>query len=321
MPKGQTKSAKPEAHSPQRHRILVGPAGWSYPDWNGIVYPSHRPRGFHEASYLAEFFDSIELNTSFYSPLNPDHARQWTDRVAANTRFLFTAKLWQKFTHEEGATAADEAAVRLGLDTLRGAGRLGALLMQFPFSFHNTSPNFVRMKQLLDSFGDYPLSVEVRHSSWAHPDFYEFLHERGVGICNLDQPLIGRSMVPDQRVTSRLGYVRLHGRRADTWFSDDPDLPRHERYNYLYSENELEPWARRIRLISEKAETTFVIANNHFEGKAVVNALQLMHILTGNKVKVPEPLRHRFPLLETIADAPSEEPTLFPMSPADSPRE
>jgi len=318
MPQGQTKSAKPKAHSPQTHRILVGPAGWSYPDWNGIVYPSHRPRGFHEASYLAEFFDTIELNTSFYSPLNPDHARQWTDRVAANTRFLFTAKLWQKFTHEEGATAADEAAVRVGLDTLRGAGRLGALLMQFPFSFHNTSPNLVRMKQLLDSFGDYPLIVEVRHSSWAHPDFYEFLHQRAVGICNLDQPLIGRSMVPDQRVTSRLGYVRLHGRRADTWFSDDPDLPRHERYNYLYSESELEPWAHRIRLISEKTDTTFVIANNHFEGKAVVNALQLMHILTGDKVKVPEPLRHRFPRLETIADAPSEEPTLFPMPPADS---
>jgi uncharacterized protein YecE (DUF72 family) len=296
---------------PETHRLLIGPAGWSYPDWNGIVYPAHRPRGFHEASYLARYFDTIEINTSFYSPLNPDHARQWIERVAENPCFLFTAKLWQKFTHEERATAEDEAAVRAGLDILRGAGRLGALLLQFPFSFHNTPPNLERMGQLIDSFEDYPLVVEVRHSSWANPDFYELLRQRGVAICNIDQPLIGRSMAPDQRVTSRLGYVRLHGRRADTWFSDDPELPRHERYNYLYSDRELEPWARRIRLISERTETTFVVANNHFEGKSVVNALQLIHILSGHKVRVPEPLRHRFPQLETIADSPSAEPTLF----------
>lgn len=318
--KRETKPPKQKDQPSRTHRVLVGPAGWSYPDWNGIVYPARRPRGFHEASYLAEYFDTIEINTSFYAPLNPDHARQWIDRVAANPRFLFTAKLWQKFTHEENATAEDEAAFRAGLDILRGANRLGALLMQFPFSFHNTPETRARMKQLLDSFGDYAVVVEVRHSSWADPEFYAFLHERGAGICNIDQPLIGHSMGPDDRATSRLGYVRLHGRRADTWFSDDPDLPRHERYDYLYSVRELEPWIRRVRLISDKTETTFVIANNHFEGKAVVNALQLINALNGNKVKVPETLRHRFPLLEEIANAPSEEPTLFPLPPADAPR-
>lgn len=317
----EAKPSKSKTQSPKTFRVLFGPAGWSYPDWNGIVYPARRPRGFHAASYLAEYFDTIEINTSFYAPLKPDHVRQWIDGVAVNPRFLFTAKLWQKFTHEENATAEDETAVRAGLDILRGANRLGALLLQFPFSFQNTPPNLEHMRQLLDSFGDYPLVVEVRHSSWAHAEFYSFLHERGAGICNIDQPLIGRSMAPDDRATSQLGYVRLHGRRADTWFSDDPDLPRHERYNYLYSERELEPWARRVRLISEKTETTFVIANNHFEGKAVVNALQLMNALSGNKVRVPEPLRHRFPLLEKIADAPSEEPRLFPLPPADAPRE
>jgi uncharacterized protein YecE (DUF72 family) len=296
-------------------RILIGPAGWSYPDWHGIVYPSRRPHGFHEASYLAEYFDTIEINTSFYNPLRPDHAAQWVERIAANPRFLFTAKLWQKFTHEEGATAADEGAVRVGFDVLHNAGRLGAVLLQFPFSFHNSPQNLARVRQLLDAFGAYPLVVEVRHSSWAQPEFYEFLHERGTGICNIDQPLIGRSIKPGDRATSRLGYVRLHGRRADTWFSDDPELPRHERYNYLYSERELEPWARRIRLLSERTETTFVVTNNHFEGKSVVNALQLLHMLSGNKVKVPETLRHCYPQLESIADAPSQEPTLFPMPP------
>jgi len=296
-------------------RVLVGPAGWSYPDWHGIVYPSRRPSGFHEATYLAEYFDTIEINTSFYNPLRSDHAAHWVERVAANSRFLFTAKLWQKFTHEDGATSADEAAVRAGFDVLHGAGRLGAVLLQFPFSFHNTPQNRVRVEQLLKAFGTYPLVVEVRHSSWAHPDFYEFLHKHGAGICNIDQPLIGRSIRPGERATSRLGYVRLHGRRADTWFSDDPELPRHERYNYLYSERELEPWARRIRLLSERTETTFVVTNNHFEGKGVVNALQLIHMLSGKKVKVPETLRHRYPQLELIADAPPREPTLFPLPP------
>ncbi|MBZ5695321.1 MAG: DUF72 domain-containing protein [Acidobacteriia bacterium] len=307
--------SKSKPDGARRGRILVGPAGWSYSDWNGIVYPARRPRGFHEAAYLSEFFDTIEINTSFYNPLRPDFAAQWLELVAGNPRFLFTAKLWQKFTHEEGANAADEKAVRMGFDVLHGAGRLGAVLLQFPFSFHNTPENLARLRQILDAFRDYPLVVEVRHASWALPEFYAFLHEHNAGICNIDQPLIGRSIKPGERATSGLGYVRLHGRRADTWFSDDPDVASHERYNYLYSERELEPWARRIRLVAEQTETTFVISNNHFEGKAVVNALQLIHMLTGSKVKVPETLRHRYPELEPIADAPSQEPTLFPLPP------
>jgi uncharacterized protein YecE (DUF72 family) len=305
--------SKPPAPAPGR--ILVGPAGWSYPDWKGIVYPSPRPRGFHEATYLAQYFDTIEINTSFYNPLRPAHASQWLERVAANPRFLFTAKLWQKFTHEEGATAADEKSVREGFDILHEAGRLGAVLLQFPFSFHNTPENRAQLGRLLEKFSDYSLVVEIRHASWAHADFYSFLHERGVGVGNIDQPLIGRSIKPDERATSKVGYVRLHGRREDTWFSDDPNLPRHERYNYLYSERELEPWARRIGLLADRTETTFVVTNNHFEGKGVVNALQLINMLTHKKVNVPEPLRHYYPQLDAIADAPAAEPTLFPTAP------
>jgi uncharacterized protein YecE (DUF72 family) len=307
--------SKPVSPSAKLGRILIGPAGWSYSDWNGIVYPSRRPRGFHEATYLAEFFDTIEINTSFYNPLRPEMAAQWLDRIAANPQFLFTAKLWKKFTHEAGTTAEDERSVRAGFDILRGAGRLGAVLLQFPFSFHHTPENLAHLKKLLDAFGDYPLVVEVRHSSWVQPQFYDLLHERRVGICNIDQPLIGRSIKPGERATSAVGYVRLHGRRHDTWFSDDPETANHERYNYLYSEEELDPWAKRIHHVASATETTFVIANNHFEGKSVVNALQLLRRLTGNKVRVPEPLRHRYPQIDSIASEPSSEPTLFPLPP------
>jgi uncharacterized protein YecE (DUF72 family) len=305
-------------HHPERQtgpQIYVGPAGWSYADWKKILYPDPRPRGFHEATFLADFFDTIEINTSFYYPLAPAHAEQWIERIAANPRFLFTAKLWKKFTHEENTTAADVELVRTGFDVLRNANRLGAMLLQFPFSFHNTPETFTRLQRLLDQFQDYPLVVEVRHSSWSKKEFYELLHKRRVGFCNIDQPVIGRSMKPSDRVTAPIGYVRLHGRRYDTWFSDDPVSPPSERYNYLYSEEELAPWADRIRHIAENTETTFVVTNNHFQAKGIVNALQLMNLLTGNKVKIPEPLRSHYPQLELIADAPAKEPTLFPLPP------
>jgi len=315
MTRVSRKSAEKQIEPVQRARVLVGPAGWAYKDWNGVVYPTPRGRDFHQATYLAEFFNTIEINTSFYHPLQASHAAQWIRRVAANPRFTFTAKLWEKFTHEGGTNIEDEKAVRAGFDLLRGAEKLGAVLLQFPFSFHFENENLTRLKQILDSFRDYPLVVEVRHSSWANRKFYELLQERGVGFCNIDQPIIGRSIEPSEQVTSPIGYVRLHGRRYDTWFSDDPAAPVEERYNYLYSEEELEPWAERVRNVSKNTKTTFVITNNHFQGKGVVNALQLIHLLDGTRVKVPETLRHHYPQLDSIATEPSKEPTLFPLPP------
>jgi uncharacterized protein YecE (DUF72 family) len=155
--------------------------------------------------------------------------------------------------------------------------------------------------------------VEVRHASWDSPETLELLHSSGVSFCNIDQPIIGRSLTPSAQATSAVGYVRLHGRRYDTWFSDDATIPTHERYNYLYSAEELAPWVARVRKVAERARETFVVANNHFQGKSVVNALQLINSLTGSKVKVPEPLRRQYPQLEAIADTPPAEPMLFPL--------
>jgi uncharacterized protein YecE (DUF72 family) len=308
-------ATKENSEGHKARRILVGPAGWSYTDWKGVVYPTAHPPGFHEATYLAEFFDTIEINTSFYHPLKGTLAAQWLKRISANPRFLFTAKLWQRFTHERETNDDDVKIVREGFDILHNAGRLGAVLLQFPFSFHHTAENLARLNQILDNFEYYPLVVEVRHASWAQNSFYDLLRARGVGICNIDQPVIGRSVKPSERATSGIGYVRLHGRRYDTWFSDDPASPPAERYNYLYSEKELEPWAERIQHVAEHAEKTFVITNNHYLGKGIVNALELVRLLSGNKVKVPETLRNHYPRLEAIANEPSKEPTLFPLPP------
>ena len=301
------------ASSRSPHRIRIGPAGWSYADWSGYVYPTPRPKGFHEASYLSQFFDTIEINTSFYQPLRPDHAALWLEKVAANPNFVFTAKLWQKFTHDPSATKEDESALRAGFDVLREAGKLGAVLAQFPFSFHRTSETIPYLTAVLKRFSDYPMVVELRHASWQTEDTFALLRAHHAGFCNIDQPLIGRSIVPSAEVTSPVGYVRLHGRRYDTWFSDNPETPAHERYNYLYSADELEPWVERIRSISKHTGDTFVVTNNHFQGKAVVNALQLIAALKDAKVKVPDPLRQHFPELEQIASELPAAPTLFPI--------
>jgi uncharacterized protein YecE (DUF72 family) len=338
------------------HEVRIGPAGWSYSDWAGYVYPARRVRGFHEATYLAQFFDTIEINTSFYGPMRADHAKLWVERVSGNPRFLFTAKLWQKFTHEPVSTREDERIVREGFDVLRAAGKLGAVLAQFPFSFHRSAENMVGLTVLLQRFADYPLAVELRHASWNAPETFALLREHEAAFCNIDQPIIGRSIEPrdfviraegerqrrdaesaegrgeidageefdpglpaEARVAPKdsailpIGYVRLHGRRYDTWFSDDPAMPAFERYNYLYSAEELAPWAGRIRNESAVAQKVFAVTNNHYLGKGVVNALQLLSMLKGAKVNVPDPLRVKYPELEKIADLPPERPTLFPM--------
>lgn len=294
--------------------IRVGPAGWSYEDWAGIVYPRQRPADFHEASYLADYFDTLEINVSFYRPLTPAMTRRWLEWVAHNPCFLFTAKLWQRFTHEREYTAADVREFRAGMDVLLDAGKLGALLLQFPFSFKNTAEDRGFLLELAQTFRDFPCVVEVRHASWNDPGFYEALAERGIGFCNIDQPVIGRSLKPSEHATAPVGYVRLHGRNYREWFADRPDDDGAERYNYLYSVNELQPWAERVEHVAEQARLTFVIANNHFQGKAVTNALQLVHLLTRQPVKVPPPLLQHYPELEPIASTAGTTPSLFPTS-------
>ena len=123
--------------------------------------------------------------------------------------------------------------------------------------------------------------------------------QKNVGFCNIDQPLIGRSLVPTVHVTSPVGYARLHGRNYDQWFQADTNA---DRYNYLYSEAELAGWKEKVGRIAKKAQVTFVVTNNHFLGKAGVNALQLKHMLTGQRVKAPETLLQHYPELNKIAD-------------------
>ena len=294
-------------------RIRIGTAGWSYKDWDGILYPPEVTRKkVHPVEFLARFFDVIEINTSFYGHIRPEIGRLWCRKAAAvNPNFLFTAKLHRSFTHSplavmEPTSAAsirpndeDERLAREGLESLAAEGKLGALLIQFPVSFKNTSLNREYLEQLLRQFIEYPRVVEVRHESWNQPATMAEFARQGVGFCNIDQPLLGRSLEPTEHVTSGIGYVRLHGRNYEQWFDSDS---RDDRYNYLYKPAELETWKEKVEVIARKAESTFVIANNHFQAKAAVNALELRYLLSGKKVPAPETLVKSYPELREMVE-------------------
>jgi uncharacterized protein YecE (DUF72 family) len=292
--------------------IRIGPAGWSYKDWEGIVYPQKPSSKFDPLEYLARFFDTIEINSSFYRPFTASTAQSWSDRVADNPDFKFTAKLHRVFTHERGkATTADEQAAREGMDVLASGDKLGAVLIQFPWSFRNTDEERAYLAKVLRQFQDYPLVLEVRHSSWNNPQIYEWLDELGVAICNIDQPLFKKSIKPAAVTTSKIGYVRLHGRNYQDWFREK--APRDDRYNYLYSLDELEPWISRIKEIAAKTKESYVITNNHFRGQAIVNALEMKATLAERKVMAPAPLFEKYPTLKDSATPETEaaEPKLF----------
>jgi uncharacterized protein YecE (DUF72 family) len=305
-------------------QIRVGTAGWSYKDWEGIFYPpGMQRRKQHPLEILARCFDMVEINTSFYGHIRPELARVWAKRAGeVNPNFVFTAKLHRSFTHSpvavmEPTSAAtikpndeDERLAREGLDALAATGKFGALLIQFPVSFKNTSLNREYIENLLRQFIEYPRVVEVRNASWDNPDTIRDFEQRNVSFCNIDQPLIGRSLEATEHVTAPVGYVRLHGRNYNQWFEAERS---EDRYNYLYSDAELAGWKDKVERIAQKAEVTYVVANNHFEAKAGVNALQLKHMLSGRRVKAPETLLKQYPELKKIADVLPEDTRELPL--------
>jgi len=273
--------------------IRFGTAGWSYPDWEGIVYPKPKPKGFDPLAFLSEFADTIEINSSFYAPPAEKNCRSWLARVADRPNFMFTLKLWRRFTHERAPYTAEETEpFRLAAAILAERQRLGAVLAQFPMSFHNTDENRDWLALLFEAFSEFPLALEVRHASWNREEFYGWLAEKNVGFVNLDQPLLGRAIRPSAKATAAVGYVRLHGRNYEEWFNEEAG--RDERYNYLYPLAELKPWAGKIQALSKECREVYVVANNHYKGQALFNVLQLKELVTGQKARFPETLAKLF---------------------------
>jgi uncharacterized protein YecE (DUF72 family) len=279
-------------------QIRIGTSGWSYPSgkgtWNGIFYPvpaGRRPRGagtFDELRFYAEHFDTVEVNSTFYRVPTPAVVRGWAERTPP--RFDFSLKLYQKFTHPgmfAKATGqdpfnlgrADVDEFRTALEPLASAGKLGALLAQFPTSFRNEPDSRAYLEWLLEQFREYPLAVELRHRGWSDDpvETLQMLGAFGAAWAQIDEPKfrfsIRQNLLPNVKT---FYYLRLHGRNAAQWWAHDAS---EDRYNYLYTAEELEPFAEAAGEAARQVKKAYLYTNNHFSAKSVANAAILKHQL------------------------------------------
>lgn len=268
-----------------RAKIYIGTSGWSYPKgegtWNGYFYP---PGTTDELEYYSQFFPTVEINSSFYRPPNPGYAINWAKRVP--TSFLFTVKLWQKFTHPKmykeatGETAAisqdDIDLFRRGIEPLVRQKKLGAILAQFPPSFKNDGFGRQILGAVFRHFGEYRLAVELRHRSWSDdPNTASLLRQNNMAWVQIDEPKFASSVAAEIPLTADWAYFRFHGRNAETWWKGDAET----RYKYLYSEDEINELAEKVRTTSQKTSLTFAFFNNHWRAYAPRNAGDLMNAL------------------------------------------
>ena len=297
--------------------VRVGTSGWSYPagpgTWNGLFYPASRSKragtaGFDELRFYAEHFDTVEVNTTFYGQPRAEVTSGWANRTPEG--FEFSLKLYQKFTHPkmfreaalrgapgaQGAmldllaevTQADIDEFRHGVEPLAGAGKLGMVLAQFPPSFKATPATSDYVNQLLRAFAGYPLAVELRHRSWsdAFGETLSLLNAHQAALVQIDEPQFKLS-IEQNRLPNITGayYMRLHGRNAAQWWHP---AHRDDRYNYLYSANELREFSDAAGGAKALVKKAYLYTNNHFSAKSVVNAVML-------KAQLGEPVTGEFP--------------------------
>jgi uncharacterized protein YecE (DUF72 family) len=257
--------------------ICFGPAGWSYADWRGAVYPEPLPARFNHLAFLAREFDFVEVNTSFYRVPAPSLTRGWIEKTAPCPDFLFWIKLHRSFTHEGKLEKPMIEGFHDCLRPLVEAGKLAGLLAQFPYSFKAGPANLAFLMDLAGHFSAYPLAVEFRHQSWLKDEVLAIFRKNNLIWANIDQPQISESLSLTALVTGReTAYLRLHGRNYRDWFSGQG---RDARYDYCYSAAELGHLAEVVARLKEQARKIFVSGNNHYKGSAVKNLLQLKEIL------------------------------------------
>ncbi|MFC2068802.1 DUF72 domain-containing protein [Chloroflexota bacterium] len=266
-------------------QIYIGTSGWSYPKgegtWKGHFYPKYK---MNELEYYSQFFSTVEVNSSFYRPTNPGFAENWVKRTPKD--FLFTVKLWQKFTHPkmyEEATGEHAAISQKDVDwfmsgiiPIYDSGKLGALLAQFPPSFKNDSYARQVLDAVIRTFGSYRLAVELRHKSWSDDEnTARLLKEKNICWVEIDEPRFSSSIAAEVPVTSDISYLRFHGRNAEYWWKGDNET----RYKYLYSPEEIQELAIKTSKSAEKVKVTFAFFNNHWQGYAPRNAKDIKKYL------------------------------------------
>ncbi len=263
-------------HKLEIDMIHIGTSGFSYNDWIGPVYPQGTKKRDMLALY-SELFSTVELNFTYYG--YPSIKAILSIVEKSEGKLVFSVKAHQDITHKrENITEAAEKFIK-GIDPLKKAETLGAVLLQFPWSFKNNKNNRRYLAQLPKLLPDLPLVAEFRNSDWIQPPLFDFLRYHNLGFCCVDQPQLKDLLPPMQKTTSSIGYVRFHGRNAAKWWTHDKA---YERYDYLYNQEELSPWVDSIKQMDRNTDRTFVFMNNHYRGQAVENARMLIQLIEKN---------------------------------------
>jgi uncharacterized protein YecE (DUF72 family) len=286
--------------------IRVGIAGWSYADWEGPVYPKPLPRGFDAVSFLGRFVDVLEINSTFYAIPEARHVERWALSSRACPELRFTAKLERGLTHEwssldETVRRTRAGALRRALEPLVARGLLRGWLAQFPHSFRAGASERAWIQRLAELFPTPQLVLELRHDSWFEPAVLAEIEARATAIATIDLPQAIDHPPAEWPARGPLGYLRLHGRNSRAWF--DSNAHRDQKYDYLYSHAELAPIVQRARRLDQTHGETIVVTNNHFSGKALVNALELLFALKGRPVPAPRALVDAYPRLSSCTVA------------------
>jgi len=272
-------------------------AGWSYPDWDGYVYTS---RTSDHLTYVSQFVDCIEINSTFYRPPSRSTVLSWLEKTKYKPGFFFTAKLHRDFTHQGIVDQKMVDQFKVGFEPLLGEGRLRFLLAQFRYDFAYSAQTKAFLDRIVSGFRDsFAIAVEVRHRSWQLSEALEFLAGLGVTVCNLDYPVSRQSFQLRCCTIGQDGYFRLHGRNAAMWFSK---AGRDQTYDYYYNRAELEGIRQRILELGKALQSLTVIMNNHYRGSELANAIELKFLLTGNRQLAPASLIKAYPGLTEVAD-------------------
>jgi len=255
-------------------RILIGTSGYYYDDWQETFYPKSLPKKDY-LSYFSHHFHAVELNFSYY---RIPSARQ-TDQMLkkAEGRLEFVVKAYREITHEISSSSIETILPQFleGITPLFEAGKLGAILLQFPQAFHYLPENRIYLQTLLEALYSYPVNVEFRHREWLKPSVYQALQDLNTGIVCVDEPALPSLIPPKAMVTSGIAYIRFHGRNKKSWYQGNSAT----RYDYLYSPEELNEWVPKIFNLSSKTEKLFAFFNNHTKAQAITNARMLLSLL------------------------------------------
>jgi uncharacterized protein YecE (DUF72 family) len=300
-------------------RFRIGTCGYAYPGapprgWSGVFYPKGGTKRVNELEFYTAYFNAVEINSTFYRPAAAGTARGWVNRTPAD--FIFTVKAWQKFTHPaQLGGAADTAKVSWksftkseverfceGIYPLIEAGRLGALLFQYPPGFVCNDANLERIEATLSAFDLGAKVVELRHRSWSdrRDETDGLLARLGAAWAFIDEPKFASSIKQELTAGRQITYLRLHGRNQEKWWKHQEAW---ERYDYFYRADHIRRLAGKLKQLSGAAPKTifYIFFNNHARGQAVANALMLQKVLLPDQpVSAPQSMIEAFPELSAI---------------------